>query len=93
MNHKRVRKRLLAPTVGFIFFVLLVGLLVTIFLWGDPYLWPFVELGRRTSFLLGCGTLACIPIAWGLGVVYAYVFSVVLGAVVQMVLTEQSSMQ
>jgi hypothetical protein len=88
-----MRRLLINRLVGFSFVALLGGLFITIFVWGDPYLWPFIKIGRRTSFFLGCRTLVCIPIVWTLGIVYTYVFSVILGAIFHMVLTESSTKQ
>ena len=69
--------------VGIIFFVLVCGFLLTLVGLGDPYLWPFIELGRETVDFLGCRTLPCVPLDFGMGFVYMYVVAVVLGAAVR----------
>lgn len=62
--------------VGVFFLLLLGGFAVSVFALHNPYVWPFVELGRQTAMLFGCSTLACAPLAWGIGILYTYLFAV-----------------
>lgn len=70
------RQRLVNRWVCLTFLILIGGSVLFVFVLRNPYSWPFIELGRRTSFLFGCTTLACAPFAWGIGIVYMYLFSV-----------------
>ncbi|MFC7204666.1 hypothetical protein ACFQJC_14195 [Haloferax namakaokahaiae] len=71
-------------TIG-VFVVFLGGFVASITILGNPYLWPFTELGRQTSFAVGCRTLGCLPLTWGIGLVYTYLFSVVVASAIQRV--------
>ncbi|MFB6236450.1 MAG: hypothetical protein ABEH81_06270 [Halopenitus sp.] len=66
--------------VGGIFLLLLGGLAYSIAILQNPYVWPFVELGQETAKLFGCYTLACAPLAWGIGILYTYLFAVLVNA-------------
>ncbi|WP_430503610.1 hypothetical protein [Haloparvum sp. PAK95] len=66
--------------VGGIFLLLLGGFAYSIAVLHNPYVWPFLELGRQTSMLFGCTTLACAPLAAGIGILYTYLFAVLVNA-------------
>jgi hypothetical protein len=72
---------LLNRYVGSVFLVLVAGFGVSLFARNTP--WPFMELGRQTSFLLGCKFLSCIPIVVGLSLAYMYGFSLLAGNLVR----------
>lgn len=69
--------------VGVIFLVLVCGFLLALVGLGDPYLWPFIGLGRETVGALGCRSLICVPFDFAMGFVYMYVVAVVAGAAVR----------
>jgi hypothetical protein len=45
--------------------------------------WPLFELGRQTSFAVGCRTFNCLPLVIGAGVLYTVVAGVVVGVAVR----------
>ncbi|WP_373190196.1 hypothetical protein [Halolamina sp.] len=79
------RRILIGRWVGIIFLLLLGGFVASLLVFHDPYVWPLIDLGRRTSLLLGCSTLGCVPFAWGIGILYMYLFAVLLNALRQTV--------
>lgn len=93
MDYQKVRRLLLNRVVGVTFIVLMGGMYVAFFGLGNPDFWPFTELGRRTTLLFGCGVYSCILLAWGLGIIYTYICSVILGVVAYAVLPESPSQQ
>jgi hypothetical protein len=79
MSLRTVLQLFFNQTVVLYFLMLLIGFYLTVSVWGNPYLWVFLDWGRQTSFLVGCRTLSCIPVVWCFGIVYTYMFAVVLG--------------
>lgn len=68
--------------VGFGFLVMAGWFLLSFFV-GDIYAWLPMGLGRETSFMLGCMTLGCLPLALGLALLYTVLFAVGIGNVLQ----------
>jgi len=48
------------------------------FLYGSPAA-PVWEIAHRTSSLLGCGALSCVPLILAIFLAYTYLLAVVLG--------------
>jgi len=81
IDSSRWRQLFVNRRVGVVFLLLLIGFAVSVVIFNSPYLWPFVDFGRRTAILLGCYTLGCFPLYWGLGILYSYLFAVLVNAV------------
>lgn len=77
-----LRIHILTRWVGFGFLVMAGWFLLSFFV-GDIYTWLPMGLGRETSFMLGCMTLGCLPLALGLALLYTVLFAVGIGNVLQ----------
>lgn len=79
---RSLRRHILTRWVGFGILVLTGWLLHSLW-FGSIYMWPPMGVGKKTSFLLGCSSLHCLPLVLGFAVLYMVLFAVVIGVVLQ----------